>query len=168
MSGEAGRRASRLVPRLAPRLGSIPDKAGRRASRHPISWAFFYFAHHLIPSRSSSRVLVSSGRLASCRLVPSHQMRRQASKTTGASRHRSRPSCPGIRAAGVPSLWFSWRSPVVSSSPHPLIHGKQASGGRTGQPRGAGGDGNFFQAAEQRHGVRPSTRVALPRSVGWQ
>lgn len=72
VSDIAGRRASRPVPRLVPRLGSIPDKAGRRASRHPISWAFFYFAHHLIPSRSSSRLLVSSGvspHAVSCLLI---------------------------------------------------------------------------------------------------
>lgn len=62
---------------------------------------------------------------------------KQASKTAGASRLGlavlSRHPCGG---RAVPVVLVSL--PVVSSPPHPLIHGKQAGDGGTGRPRGVG------------------------------
>ena len=83
----------------------------RRLSRRPA------------PSRSSSRVLVSSGRLAVGHPVSSHQMRAgEASKTAGASHLGSvLPFYLAIRAAGgsSPSSRSVPVCVVIASSSHP-------------------------------------------------
>lgn len=163
VSDIAWRGASRPVPRLVPRLGLVSDEARRWGSS---SYLAVPVRGHLgpVPSHHVSFVVSVSRvvwRLASLRSRAVSSDEGQASKTARASRLGlavpSRHPCGG-RVVPVVLVAF----PVASSSPHPHIHGKQASGGRTGRPRGVGGGGLFLSSSGEKAGrdTIPSGGVA--------
>lgn len=153
VSNIAGRGASCLVPPCRMKQGG--------SSRHPISSSYLIVPvrgylvvpSHLVPSRSSSRFLVSSERLAVCHPVSSHQMRDKQARRQGrlglVSVSSSRPV---IRAAGGSSSG-SRSVPVAPSSArhrHPRqANRRQRRGGLDDRiPANNGGQANQTRTAD--------------------
>lgn len=133
-------------------------------ARRPISscpcGCYLVAPSHLIPSRSSSRLIVSSERLAVCHPVSSHQMRDKQARRQGRLGLVSVSSSRSvIRAAGGSSLG-SRSVPIVSvvasSSSSPTS--KQAAA--AGRSRGVGGSFSFKRQGSG-GGVMPSHRAAF-------